>query len=1116
MKAICNFSIVISFLAVGFAEDSTNDYEAFDVSDVGSDISATEGEHSDISAEVVNVRLGQIVPRHLCHRAMRNTQEFLYEVSKHLYEVSGGVELISKFNIELPPNWRNTECSGHINITEGQLSDIDIAVIGSHPIYRDSPHAIQYGGCGVKGQRVEIPFPIFTKNVDIKSEDLERSLVEVTKWRYGVFEEQGIEGDLMYPRNITEGVTVLRNSGCSQAGLKQGGGLCPLIPYNNGAHTKQNLLCGRVSARRSILNQFSTKHGAKFVKPEIKFVMPLDTKRVILILDQSPTMADKWKSVLAATFQFINSLREGTELSIISFAETATIHLEPTRVEGGNREGLHYRIPRRLPAEDETAAMKSCLDCGIELAMKLATNTTSIVLLSSSVYFDSKNNSKLMEFEQSANPILHRLVFGTKPRTHQHIYNNVFLINEHQNMLNITSQLSLALASLTNDYPSQKFHHELLPMNNLEGSFSVESSLSSDLWLQLLVEDTTEINVFEIKSPSGQVFAFPKFDAGLVYFSLRGPRETGVWSYRIKLYSRPTPSKNLILECWASGSLNQVQISSWTSVSDKPNQPVFIYAKMEQESVPVSNADVYAVIQKPGSSNPMRIKLVDSGSGYPDITQGDGIYSGYFTQFSGEPGLYSVTIEAINNSTASIVNTKKLENSTIDCSGSSYPLEPSIPLESFNRFSATPSFHVSSGSEFYISSGSVQKRDVFPPNRITDFKLANYFNNSLFVTLAWTAPGDDFTMGKAFRYEIRCFTAQEALSEENFGEQGILVHSSLVPSPEAEGLEQRCTVGVPWPNEVFYYAIVAFDAAGNRGEVSNSIAIYVNEPITTTSEPSTIKFSNMKDVSQTLPLKSFIHSESLMYIIAGIISLILIIIVIILTVIIRRLGGCRRKNDSSSLSVPDSATPSLPDLCHDQSYMRNSVSYISGYDLPEMLEYALRSPQKASAQEIANTHRLHSSEQSQYLGMNTSSIYQSPSIRSPTHIEYKVKKASDHLQNYETHPRLYPDDSTSESPPPSYHQAHSPSISPVNSNYTAGQSTDCSVSVSGSDHELVSDSLQVVMIPPLKSETGESRESILNEDSRDLSHPSNLQRPEPKPRKIPPAVPNKTVHASLV
>ena len=74
MKAIYNFSIVISVLAVGFGQDSAYDYEVLDVSDVESDISAAEAEQSDISAEEVSVRLGQIVPRHLCHRAIRNTQ----------------------------------------------------------------------------------------------------------------------------------------------------------------------------------------------------------------------------------------------------------------------------------------------------------------------------------------------------------------------------------------------------------------------------------------------------------------------------------------------------------------------------------------------------------------------------------------------------------------------------------------------------------------------------------------------------------------------------------------------------------------------------------------------------------------------------------------------------------------------------------------------------------------------------------------------------------------------------------------------------------------------------------------------------------------------------------
>ena len=1034
--------------------------------------------------------------------------------------MSGGADLISKFNIELPPNWRGTECTVNLAVSEGQLGlTTDLEVGGRHPLLGSGPHAHQHGGCGVPGQKVDIPFPVLTDNIEVSQEDLTSALVEVTRWRYGVFSESGSHGDSMYPLSHQEGEKQVENIGCPREELAGGRGLCPLAAsYQKVANTKQNLLCGRISARRSILNQFSSKAGVEFVKPEMRFVMPLDTKRVILILDQGASMATNWKSVLASTFQLINSLREGTELAILSFRKEATLHLKPTRVEGGNREGLHYRIPRRIPKieEDDPAEMESCLDCAIEMASELATNTTSILLLSSYVYFDSKNNSKLMEFEQAANPILHRLVFGKEGGTHQHIHNNVLLINEHQNTLNITSQLSLALASLINDYPSQKFHHEVLPMQDLQGSFSVESSLSSELWLQLLVEDTTEINTFEIKSPSGQVFSFPKFDAGLVYFSLRGPRETGVWSYKIKLYPGHSSASSLVLECWAAGSHSQVELSGWTSQPRSPAQPVIIYARLEQDQVPVQSAHLQAVVRHIGSARPTTVRLVDTGSGYPDITRGDGIYSGYFTQFTGEPGLYSVIIEAVNNSSASVVNTKKIENSTFDFSGSSsWPLEPSVPLESFRRFTAAPSFYISQGSEFYISSSSVEKKDVFPPNRITDFRLTNYFNNSLFVTLSWTAPGDDFTLGKAFRYELRCFTAQEALSEENFGEQGILIHSSMVPSPEVAGTEQRCTVGVPWSNEVFYYSIVAFDSAGNRGEVSNSIAVYVEEPITTTNEPSTIKFPSMKDVSATLPLKSFIQSESLMYIIAGIISLILIIIVIILTVIIRRLGGCRKKNDPSSISVPDSSPPSLPDLCHEQSnYTRNSVSYISGYDLPEMLDYALGSPQKPGAQQLVLGRRLESSEESQYLGMNTSSVYQSqsPCIRTPLDISnYSLgTKRSNTTQTHKYNTvsgvsRVYGENSPeSESPPPvftvptSAASAQSPSVSPVNSNYStaAGQSTDCSVSVSGSDHELISESLQVLVLPPPHTETG--------------------PRPEPKPRKIPPAVPNKTVHASLV
>ena len=60
------------------------------------------------------------------------------------------------------------------------------------------------------------------------------------------------------------------------------------------------------------------------------------------------------------------------------------------------------------------------------------------------------------------------------------------------------------------------------------------------------------------------------------------------------------------------------------------------------------------------------------------------------------------------------------------------------------------------------------------------------------------------------------------------------MHSSFTPTPLEYGARQTCTVGVPWPNEVFYYAIIAIDDAGNKSPISNVISIYIHEELTTT------------------------------------------------------------------------------------------------------------------------------------------------------------------------------------------------------------------------------------------------------------------------------------------
>ena len=46
--------------------------------------------------------------------------------------------------------------------------------------------------------------------------------------------------------------------------------------------------------------------------------------------------------------------------------------------------------------------------------------------------------------------------------------------------------------------------------------------------------------------------------------------------------------------------------------------------------------------------------------------------------------------------------------------------------------------------------------------------------------------------------------------------QGILVHTDSLPLPLPRGSRQEVEVAVPWPNEMFYYALAAWDGAGNR------------------------------------------------------------------------------------------------------------------------------------------------------------------------------------------------------------------------------------------------------------------------------------------------------------
>ena len=155
------------------------------------------------------------------------------------------------------------------------------------------------------------------------------------------------------------------------------------------------------------------------------------------------------------------------------------------------------------------------------------------------------------------------------------------------------------------------------------------------------------------------------------------------------------------------------------------------------------------------------------------------------------------------------------------CCGSKLPVKDFVPTGYFNRIISAPSFYIDFGSD----------KDLAPPSRIIDLSIVadNNQPGGTEVTLSWTAPGGDYQQGSASSYEIRTATKVENLQGGEFQLKGILVHPSLTPKPGVQGSPESCVVAVPWPNEFFYYAVVAFDSSGNRGDISNLVAVYINE-----------------------------------------------------------------------------------------------------------------------------------------------------------------------------------------------------------------------------------------------------------------------------------------------
>ena len=458
------------------------------------------------------------------------------------------------------------------------------------------------------------------------------------------------------------------------------------------------------------------------------------------------------------------------------------------------------------------------------------------------------------------------------------VYGAVYSVLQSTNSTTITQIIN----NIRNQAEIERRQHIFSALHtdiNALNTFRVEAGLEADLIVALSIDDESKVENFELVNPDGEKNIFAKFQDGLVYFRFPGKSATGVWTYRVKMYddqnSTPEPYTVdvSVTETGPDAIIATVSTNRDKDVDPTDDSKTIISTRLNRDEIPVRDAKVEAIIEGTAGYR-MKVELVDDGMGYPDSMAGDGLYSGLVGLNSLNKGPYTVKVIVTDNSGKANVEKKSaleyLPGGLVDtvCCGSTLPSVAEVPTGMFTRILSAPSFYIESGSGanqqiFVLQSGGTG----MSPARVLDLriveedpdarlrqdsrKVGRPGNNSLGIHLTWTSPADDGIQGKASYYEIRTATSLDNLSEDNFSSKGILVHSSLTPTPQSKGKREDCTVGVPWPNQLFYYGLVGIDAEGNRAEVSNIVSIFIKEETTTTTTTTTTSTSTTTTTTTT-------------------------------------------------------------------------------------------------------------------------------------------------------------------------------------------------------------------------------------------------------------------------
>lgn len=693
--------------------------------------------------------------------------------------------------------------------------------------------------------------------------------------------------------------------------------------HNTEAPDKHNRLCNSRS-NWEIMREHPDFKDGKNPPQNISDVTPtiilarMKPIRVVMVLDTSGSMStnDRISKLAGSARNYVTSVAvDGSYIGIVDFDSTGKKLSGLTLIDS---DQARRDLAQLIPTE---AAGGTCIGCGLETALEIfSENGTSpagglVLLITDGQDGNSAKTEQFKDIYVEENLVIDAVAFSNTAEENlidlqEATGGKFFLQTDDPGSTGLHDAFLATMESGVQEYDRRV---ELYADSSY---YEVTESRSHGVYIDPTVGrktsfdfsyivDTPRLPVeVVITSPSGNVYnsTYEGYGTDLTYKTISVKFETaesGLWSYVVSNTHFTGHEVFVSISTYASQEgVDPITATSEISgsVTDFANgEPLIAFAEVKQGFYPVIRANVIATIERPPDANgvpydPIELQLLDNGAG-ADVTRDDGIYSRYFTEFSGV-GYYGIKVNINNdNGTAIILNPgtqipysrtlafvdpEELLKGNLPTIGNTTVLLPGMPVPEPDGEPA-PKFTrgVSGGSSRVPSTPTnwVPGNDITAPSKVVDLRVTSSSYDNASVTLEFTAPGDDLDSGSASYYVIRqSDSAVELQTNYSFApvvDQTDILLGNLTSPGEFGDLEVFVIqVDVPENQSVVTYtfALHAVDESGNEGAISNLAQATLREyiPPAPTTLPTTTTTSTTSPPTEKITATPVVDPKNFM------------------------------------------------------------------------------------------------------------------------------------------------------------------------------------------------------------------------------------------------------------